>query len=301
MKTPIFWDNKNVVSYILYPFSIIYYVLHKLRCFININPYKSKIKTICIGNLIAGGAGKTPVAIEVAKYLKSKNKTFCFLSKGYGGNFENVIKLNENSNSDLVGDEPLILYNYGDVFVSKNRVSGLKYINDNFDYDYIIIDDGLQNPTFIKDKRILVIDGNFGFGNGFILPSGPMRDKINKDHYDLVVINGEDKHNVKKYFKNVINSEIVIDNYIDKSKEYIAFCGLGRPEKFKNTLINNNIKVKDFIIFEDHYKYNKKDIEKLKNYNYKLITTEKDWVKIKDEEIIFLKISLKLNIGENFL
>ena len=295
MKTPNFWNNKNIISYSLYPLSLLYYFGYKARCFINHKPYKSDIKVIGIGNLLVGGSGKTPVAIEIAKILKENGKTFCFLSKGYGGNFDGVYKLYKNSSAEEFGDEPLILLNYGDVFVSKNRVDGLKFINNNFNYDYIIMDDGLQNPTFIKDKVILVIDGNFCFGNEFIFPAGPLRDKINKDIYNLVIINGEDKHNLKKYFNDTIISKTNIINDIDKTKEYIAFCGLGRPEKFKNTLIDNNIKIKDFIVFEDHHKYTKKDIKKLKSYNCDLITTEKDWVKIKDNDIKVLKISIELD------
>ena len=296
MKAPNFWKTRNIISKILYPFSLLYYLGYKIRCFINFIPYKSNIKIICVGNLVMGGAGKTPTAIEISKVLKDNGKTFCFLSKGYGGNFDGVYKLYKNSSAEEFGDEPLILLNYGDVFVSKNRVMGLKFINNNFNYDYIIMDDGLQNPTFSKNKTVLVVDANFGFGNNLIFPAGPLRDKVNKDKYDLVVINGEDKNNIKKYFNNVIEAKTIVEeNNIDKEKEYIAFCGLGRPEKFKNTLIDNNIKIKDFIVFEDHHKYTKKDIKKLKSYNCDLITTEKDWVKIKDNSIKVLKISIELD------
>ena len=118
MKTPKFWNNKNIVAFLLLPLSMLYYFIYKLRCFINFNPYNSKIPVICVGNIVAGGAGKTPTAIEIAKILKQNNKTFCFLSKGYGGKFKGVVKLDNNSIAEVVGDEPLLLFEFGDVFVS---------------------------------------------------------------------------------------------------------------------------------------------------------------------------------------
>lgn len=333
MKTPRFWNNKNIVAFLLLPLSILYYLIYKLRCFVNFNPYKSKIPVICVGNIVAGGAGKTPTAIEIAKMLKQNNKTFCFLSKGYGGKFEGVVKLDNNSIAEVVGDEPLLLFEYGDVFVSKNRVKGLKYINNNCNYDYIIIDDGLQNPTFIKDKIVLVIDGKFGFGNGFILPAGALRDKFENIYkkVDVVILNnGNNKHIqdlCNKYNIKIIQSKIVADNVDDfKNKEYVAFCGLGRPEKFKNTLLENEIKLKDFIAFEDHYKYTDKDIEKLHELMYNpipliyeqdvifgdmsmgeinitpyLITTKKDWVKLSNknkQKTKYLDIHIELDNNE---
>jgi tetraacyldisaccharide 4'-kinase len=290
MKTPKFWKRKNFISFILYPLSIIYYLFYKIRCIINHRPYKSKIPVVCVGNITIGGSGKTPVAIEVFKELKDEDLTCCFLSKGYGGNFTGVVKLDNNSTASEVGDEPMILFEYGDVFVSKNRVDGLKFINNNFKYNVIIMDDGLQNPTFTKAKNILVIDGDYGFGNNLILPAGPMRESfgsVYKNIYLAIINNGnKDIESLcKKYNIPHICSEtkaIVKQEFLEN--EYVAFCGLGIPDKFKNTLLKNNIKIKEFIVFEDHHKYTKKDIEHLKSYNCKLITTKKDWIKLDDED-----------------
>ncbi len=313
MKTPEFWKNINFISILLWPLSLLYFIFYKLRCLINFRPYKSKIPIICIGNLIAGGSGKTPLAIEIAKILKNNNKNYCFLSKGYGGNFKGIKKVDINDNFLIVGDEALILVKYGDTFISKNRVKGLKYINENFNYDYIIMDDGLQNPTFLKDIVILVINGTFGLGNNMFLPAGPLRDRLEYIYnmVDLVVINGKDEKNIEELCKNyglpftTAKIKVNIDN-IDLDKEYRAFCGLGLPEKFKRTLEENHIKIKDFIVFEDHHKYLKLDIEKIKNNDkINLITTEKDWVKLDLEDKkdikyldIFLDIENKKLIEE---
>jgi tetraacyldisaccharide 4'-kinase len=242
------------------------------------------------------------MCIKIAEIMARRNKTFCFLSKGYGGRFNGVIRVSDEKAS-VVGDEPLILHNYGDVFVAKNRVAGLKYINNNFDYDYIIMDDGLQNPTFIKDKIILVLDGMFGFGNGFILPAGALRDKIENIYKTIdiaIVTNPADKITkiMEKYGIKFISAKITALNEVDKNTEYVAFCGLGRPEKFEKTLIENNLKLKKFVVFGDHHFYSKNDMKMLYSFGSKLITTEKDWVKLSEHDkkmVDFLAINITLN------
>jgi tetraacyldisaccharide 4'-kinase len=306
MKTPHFWNTINIFSVLLYPLSLLYYFIYKCRIFLNKNPYKSRIPIVCVGNLTVGGSGKTPTCVAIAKFLKSKNETFCFLSKGYTGHFKGILKLNKNNGkSEIVGDEPLILFNQGDTFISKNRVLGLKYINENFDYDYIIMDDGLQNPTFIKDKILLLIDGNFGFGNNLILPAGALRDKIKNiyEKIDLAIVVGNGGsiiEKLKKYNINYTSAEIIAknNNNIDKNIEYVAFCGIGRPEKFKKTLMENSVKIRNFIVFEDHHLYTPDDFNTLYKYNRELITTEKDWVKFDDKNkkiIKFLAIEIRIN------
>lgn len=305
MQQPKFWNKISLINILLYPLSIIYYFFYKLRILINLKPYKSTIPIICIGNLTIGGNGKTPICIEISKYLKGKNKSFCFLSKGYKGKFKNVLKLDKiYNNPKITGDESILLNNYGDTFISKNRLAGLKYINNNFKYDYIIMDDGLQNPTFYKNKKILVVDGINGFGNNLVLPGGPLRDKVkNIKNIDLLIIIDDDlcglKHFCVKNNIKYINSKIKIikeDKFFNK--QYVAFCGIGKPEKFKKTLLENRINFVDFIIFPDHFDYSDEDIINLKQKSEFLITTEKDWVKLSEEykkEIDFLKIEVKID------
>ena len=305
LKTPKFWSSVNLISIILYPLSLLYYFCYKIRIFLNRNSqYVSKIPVICVGNLTVGGSGKTPICVELAKILKQKNKSFCFLSRGYGGSAKTVVKVKTNDSPIFVGEEPLILANFGDAFVSKNKVAGLKFINNNFNYDYIIIDDGLQNPTFKKNKIILVLDGGFGFGNGFIFPAGALRDKL-KNIYksiDLAIIVGEDRQNISEMFKklniNYTTADIVANvEEKMKNKEYLAFCGIGRPEKFKKTLLENNIKFTKFIEFGDHYFYSENKVKNMLSENKNLITTEKDWLKLGQykNNVDFLKITINFN------
>ncbi|GHU27080.1 tetraacyldisaccharide 4'-kinase [Bacilli bacterium] len=245
-----------------------------------------------MGGINVGGSGKTPVATEIARILKKNRKTYCFLTKGYGGTAKGVKKLGAYSNDVyIVGDEALLLFEHGDTFISKNRVAGLKYINDNHKYDYIIMDDGLQNPTFHKDINILVIDGEYGFGNGLVIPAGPLRESFssaNRNIINLVIIIGEDRQNISslcnKYSLPVIYGKIepTTKNF---DKKYIAFCGIGHPEKFRKTLVDNDVAIVDFIIFDDHHIYNNSNVDDLKKLGYPMITTKKDWVKIKSLNI----------------
>ncbi|MDR2077620.1 MAG: tetraacyldisaccharide 4'-kinase, partial [Rickettsiales bacterium] len=199
---PKFWKSKNfsIYSAALFPLSLLYYLAYRIRCLVNIRPYKSQIPVVCVGNVTAGGSGKTPMAIEIAKILRDNGKTYCFLSRGYGGKIRGVAKLNAaNISPYIVGDEAPLLYDYGDTFVSTKKAEGLKYINKYHKYDYIIVDDGIQNPTFFKDRTILMVYGEFGFGNGLMLPAGPLRETFSSvcsRHLDLVVIVGEDSHSI---------------------------------------------------------------------------------------------------------
>lgn len=307
---PKFWNDINMRSAALAPLSAVYCGLCLLRVLANRNPYKSRIPLVCVGNLVAGGGGKTPLCVSLAKFLKSRNKTFCFLSKGYGGKLRGVVKIDEkNSFPKLTGDEPLILFAHGDTFVSKNRVDGLKYINDNFQYDYIIMDDGLQNPTFVKDRVVLATDGDFGFGNGLLMPAGPLRDRIKniRGKIDLAIVTGNPSEKTKNIFKKYgvefSKAEIVARaEKNDLNCEYVAFCGIGRPEKFRKTLANGDFKIKKFIAFGDHHFYTKNEIKNLQNYGLKLITTEKDWVRLGAEDkknIDFLAIDV--TVGDDLL
>jgi tetraacyldisaccharide 4'-kinase len=259
------------------------------------------------------------MAIEIAKILRNNCKTHCFLSKGYGGKFRGVAKLDRtNRSAFLFGDEALLLCEYGDTFVSKDRVKGLKYINKHYSYDYIIVDDGLQNPTFAKDKTILMIYGEFGFGNGFLLPAGPLRETFSSAcgrHVDLVVIVGRDKHNIHslctKYSVASLGGTIELMGPADRNfnGQYVAFCGIGHPEKFRKTLSDHGVNFIKFVAFGDHHRYSANDLKSLREPGYTLITTKKDWVKINDLNInknaievaeVFLKID-RANILEDII
>ncbi len=306
MKTPKFWHKKNPLAYLFLPLSILYLFGHFLNFFRKI-PTKVNKPVICIGNLVAGGAGKTPVAIAIGEILKEMNIDFAYLSGGHGGEIRDFILVNEKEyNSKDVGDEPLLLSEIASTFISRNRLSGAKKIAAMPAKKLIIMDDGLQNPTIIKDFSILVIDGNYGIGNGFMMPAGPLREpvQIGIKKADLVIIIGDDKVKIAKSFcigKKVIKAKIKAVNS-DKfhKKSVIAFCGIGRPEKFFDSLKQNEINIITKFSYADHHQYKEREIKKMislaKKSKVKLITTKKDWIRLEpmyQRQIDYLDIKIE--------
>ena len=316
MRTPKLWKSKNIFSIFLFPLSLIYGFFRKIHKTFS-KEYKSKkLNIICIGNLTAGGNGKTPVAIKIGEIFKQNGKNFAYLSKGYKGKINDFVKVDGKKHTYLdVGDEPLLLSKIADTFVCKNRKKAIQILENKYNYDFIIMDDGFQNPTIYKNKNIIIVDGEYGIGNGFLLPAGPLRENL-KDaikRIDFVIIIGNDRQNLEEYFlKNNIkvfkaNIKEKIKN-IDNNQKYIAFSGIGRPEKFFNSLKKVGCNVIKEISFEDHHIYTNNEIEKIlltaKKENAKVITTSKDWIKLAknyQNQIDVLEIEIDLLDKNNFL
>lgn len=315
MKTPKFWKDKNIISFILYPFSVIYYAAKTLNVLFS-KQYRSKnLEVICVGNLTAGGSGKTPIALRIGEILKEHKKNFAYLSKGYKGQIKTFTKVDIEKHSFLeVGDEPLLLAKVADTFVCKNRKQAIKILSKDYDYDIIVMDDGFQNPTIYKDKNIIVIDGEYGIGNGMLLPSGPLRDKVKNsiNKINFVIIIGQDKQHLEESFVNngikVLRANIEEKSKPQKGKSYLAFCGIGRCEKFFNSLKKANYNITKEISFEDHHKYTEKELQEIvseaKKEDSKIITTSKDWIKLPKKyrnKISVLDIDTKFFDNDEFI
>lgn len=313
MKAPNFWKKRNLLAYLLLPASYLFELAGFLRN-LTIRPRRVKKPVICIGNLTVGGTGKTPIALKIGKILQELKIDFAYLGHGYGSENQDLIIVDKNSQSSKVGDEALLLSEISQTFVAKNRVFAAQQIAKLPKKKLIIMDDGLQNPSLIKDFSILIIDGNYGFGNEFILPAGPLRQRIKAGlkNIDLIFIIGEDKLNLAKKLPNkkIISAQIKVINTAKKNaKPVIAFCGIGRPDKFFASLKKANYKVIQEISFADHYFYQEKDIDILLDLARKskanLITTKKDWIKFSKEnqkKIEYLDIEIELqNEDEKYL
>lgn len=311
MKSPKFWQRKSLISYLLLPISLLYQIGYFVKSIYQIIFYrnsKQKVKTICIANLTLGGSGKTPISLAIGKLLKQKNIKFSYLSKGYGGKIKNLTKVSSKHNAIDVGDEPLLLKEISNSFICKKITSKILQNQELSKNDYIIIDDGFQNFAWRKNYSILVIDGNYAFGNEMIFPSGPLREsiKLGIRRVDLIILIGKDRHNIQKRFcqnKKFINVNLKIINGNDfKNKNICAFAGITRPEKLFNSLEESGANIKHKIKFSDHYQYSKNDLKKLikfaKERNLELVTTKKDWVrldKIYQKKIKFLDIEMILS------
>jgi len=308
LKTPKFWNNKNsIISILLIPLSFLW----RLASILNTKKkQKFLIPIIKIGNVVAGGAGKTPTVISLAQKLINSGTKVHIILKGYKSTAKNSIQVNTKIHTYReVGDEALICAKIAPTWVGKNRaISITKAIHERA--ELVILDDGLQDTSIIANLNILVFNGYQGIGNGRIIPSGPMRENlsqaINRSH--LAIIIDGDKRNIKKLIDKkipVIDANIKIeDKYLNnfKNKKVIAFCGIGYPEKFYKTLENIGCQITYTKSFPDHYVYSRKDIQNLlkksQELNSLLITTEKDHIKIMEDyknRIYFFPISIEFN------
>jgi tetraacyldisaccharide 4'-kinase len=314
MKTPQFWHSKNFISLALLPLTFLY----KFGFFIKKKITKSsqsKIPVICIGNITAGGSGKTPTAIKLGKALLENDINFCYLTRGYKANLPSknstyFLPKNANNISPNFGDEPILLNEIAPVMIAKNRQIGHdEIVNHNF--QAIIMDDGLQNFQLKTALKILVIDGFVGFGNNLLLPSGPLRQSLSSiaSQINFFLIIGDrnqkiiDEINLLVSNPQIIFAQVIIKNLADFSnKKFVAFCGIAYPIKFFQLLKNNNLDIVSEISFSDHHNYQESEINKLldlaKQKNCHLITTKKDWVKfskIQQQQIKYLDIELEID------
>lgn len=295
-KTPSFWypntskERKRIKEYVLYPLSAIYRAAHSVNMLMQAEKTVN-IPVICIGNMTAGGSGKTPTAIAIhsviEKELSFKNP--CFLTRGYMAQNTETRRIEDHEPVQDTGDEPKILSSHCKTIISKNRYEGAKLALET-GHDLIIMDDGYQNHTLKKDVSILVIDGNTGFGNMKTIPSGPLREPLDSGFKkaDAIVFIGNDTGNIIRTIPQdipVFKARIHADRCnINPSTKYLAFCGLATPSKFFDTLTNEKLNIVDHISFPDHHPYTESNvndlIKKAESYDAKLITTTKDIVKI---------------------
>ena len=294
-KKPLFWDYKkpNLISNILLPLTIPI----KINNFLinqRIKKKNSKIKTVCIGNIYLGGTGKTPTTISLYSILKKLNNNISTGKKYYS---------KQKDEHNLLKKTNLILGKTRKEII--NKAINLKK-------KILIFDDGLQDKSIDYDLKFVCFDSVKWIGNGRLIPSGPLREKLNSlKKYDGVFLKGEEKESnqlIKLIKKNNSNIEIFTTKYevltskiLSKKDKFLVFSGIGNADDFKKILIENKFKIIKEIIFPDHYQYKKKDIEKIKDLakkmNAKIITSEKDYVKIKvfdNKNIKFLKVDLKI-------
>jgi len=303
LKKPRFWDYKepNIFSFLLLPFTIpiiINNFFNQLRERNHLQNYDNyNLKTVCVGNIYVGGTGKTPSAIKINEILKNLKYRTVFIKKNHPESYE----------------EHKLLERYGNVLSNSKRIKSLNEANKVS--DVAIFDDGLQDTSINYDLKFVCFNSKNFIGNGMLIPAGPLREKISSlRKYDAVLINGNNENSdeiilkIKKQNKNIkifesIYALINLDQ-LDKKIKYVAFAGIGIPMNFYDTLITSGINIIKFIEYPDHWKYNSKEIKKIiniaKDMNAKIITTEKDYLRLKNyniaqtENIQFIKMELKI-------
>ena len=270
MKTPWWFLSKNLMAWILIPVSWIYYLFGNVVFLLRKrNSLISKRPIICVGNILAGGVGKTPIVRAIANRFDAP-----VVMRGYK-------KSDKTSN---VGDEATMLARSGLIVHVGNRRANISLLNNQDDNTPIVMDDGLQNPTINKDIKLVVFDEGLGFGNGLLLPAGPLRQpKKFLKNADAIIVIKNNKPNKNFILPDGIPVFYATNQTVspyDEDEKLVAFAGIGYPKKFFDSLHN----VVSKRSFPDHYQYTATDIEKLfilaDKKNAKLITTEKDWVRL---------------------
>lgn len=290
-----FWySHNNVIARILSPFGLIYSRISEARIQLTKSESGGPL-TICVGNFVVGGAGKTPLTIAVAERIARTQLRYCILTRGYLGQLEGPLWVDtEKHTSSDVGDEALVLARRFPTLVAKRRREGYLKAKET-GFDIVIMDDGFQNPTVHKDISLIAMDAGAGVGNGQVFPAGPlrMRLKVQLPMTSAIVSIGDGfggetvvqrarRHYQIPRFKAFYEAEKNLHRF--SGRRVIAFCGIGRPEKFIETLEDAGVEVSERRFFPDHHSFTEKEAESLltlaRDRGLHLLTTEKDWVRI---------------------
>ncbi|KAF0114876.1 MAG: tetraacyldisaccharide 4'-kinase [Rhodospirillaceae bacterium] len=238
MRTPEFWCGEGPLTRILEPFGLLYGAATAWRL-ARTHPQRVSVPVVCVGNLVAGGAGKTPVALAVARHLRDKGRHPVFLSRGHGGTARGPLRVDPaRDGPERVGDEALLLAAEAPTIVARLRAAGARLAVAE-GAEVIVMDDGHQNPGLYKNVALVVVDGGYGFGNGRLLPAGPLREPVARGlaRASAVVLVGEDRQNLIRRFPAtvpVLRAHLVPgpEAALLAGRRVVAFAGIGRPEKF---------------------------------------------------------------------
>jgi tetraacyldisaccharide 4'-kinase len=251
--------------------------------------WRASIPVICVGNLTVGGAGKTPLAIAIARLLQQQGASPAFLSRGYGGKTSEALVVDTGSHdASVVGDEALLLARIAPTIVSGDRVKGAQ-IAEAQGAQIIIMDDGHQNFSLHKDLSIVVVDGESGFGNGRIVPAGPLREPVKQGlrRADAVVVMGHGDPWLIGFAGPILRARLSASQRLYQ-RRVVAFAGIGRPPKFFATVREAGAGIIETHAWPDHHPYSAAEIARLKGEaaaaNTTLITTEKDFVRLAPQD-----------------
>jgi tetraacyldisaccharide 4'-kinase len=295
VRTPAFWSKRRptLLARLLQPVGSLYgrTTARRMR-----GPSeRAGAPTICVGNFVAGGAGKTPAALALARMLIGNGRRVAFLSRGYGGS-ERVEPLMVDPNTHTaatVGDEPLLLAKVAPCWVGTDRLRSARSAV-KAGANALVLDDGLQNPALVKDLAFAAVDGETGFGNGLCVPAGPLRAPVSVQLpfvRALIVLGGEEAALSaiagSAPGKPLIRASLEPDALAAApliGREVVAFAGIARPEKFYATLRRVGAQIVMTRNFADHHPYTPREIEALieeaGRRSALLATTEKDLVRL---------------------
>lgn len=270
MRAPDFWRDDNALARLLAPLGAVYAWAVR-RNLDTAEEYRPAVPVICVGNIVAGGAGKTPVCIALARRLIAAGAKPHFLTRGYGGSEvgPRAVDLDRHDFA-RVGDEALLLAREAPTWVARWRPDGAVAAAQ-MGAGLIVMDDGFQNGSIAKDLSLVVADGEYGFGNGRVIPAGPCREPPGRGlaRADALVVVGEDRHGLGDLARArgvpLLRARLVPGPEAAwfAGRKVVAFAGIGRPEKFFATLKGCGARLTSTHAFPDHHAYERKDIEAL--------------------------------------
>ena len=320
MREPAFWYRPpSLMSRLLSPFGAIYGAATAWR--MGLPGRSAGIPVICIGNYHVGGAGKTPATIKLAEILRASGETPFVVSRGYGGRLRGPVRVEPGVHSALdIGDEPLMMSSRLPVVVSRDRVAGAALAKSG-GASVVLLDDGFQNPSLMKDLSFVVIDATRGVGNGQVFPAGPLRAPLLAQiaRTDALILVGEGTgangivENLKKNDIPILPARLKANPKSVsalRDQRVLAFAGIGDPARFFSTLRDNGVNVVEEKPFADHHTFSSLEIERLlaaaNAKSLKLVTTEKDMARIRSDarlahyvnEIATLDVTLEFDDEE---
>lgn len=295
MRAPPFWDKRtaSLPARLLRPVAALYGAAAAWR--LRRPGERAPLPVICVGNFTVGGAGKTPAALTLARMLVERGEEPAFLSRGYGGRLAGPVRVDPAAHGPAeVGDEPLLLARAAPTIVSRDRRAGARACA-KAGASVVVMDDGLQNPSLCKDRAVAVVDGTAGIGNGFCLPAGPLRAPLAAQWplVDALVLVGAGPAGEAVAAEAARRGKAVFRARLDPDpgaaericgRRVLAFAGIGRPEKFFETVERCGAELVERRPFPDHHAYAAGELNSLAEDAERTgllpVTTEKDWVRI---------------------
>jgi tetraacyldisaccharide 4'-kinase len=288
VRAPEFWRRPGLAPTLLAPAAALYAWGGALR-FHWTQPWHATVPVLCVGNLVAGGAGKTPIAASLARLLVARGRNAHLISRGYGGSETGPLRVDPARHTAAeIGDEPLLLVRDAPVWVGRDRVAAAQAASA-AGADLLILDDGFQNPTIAKDLSFLVVDAGYGFGNRRVMPAGPLREPVERGlaRADAIVVVGTDADELPfaRFGLPVLHADLQPQQADDLvGRRVFAFAGIGRPEKFFATLGQLGATIVARREFADHHRFGEDEVREIidaaARQDAVAVTTEKDAVRL---------------------
>lgn len=320
MQTPRFWNRRiGILACVLAPFGALYNMAGRMRQRQKPDPLQPTCDVVCIGNINVGGTGKTPATIAIAQAIQAAGKTPVVVSKGYKGKADKPVLVDPKVHTAAdVGDEPLLLSAFCQVVVGQNRAESARFA-ETLGADIVLLDDGFQDPKIRKDLSIVVVNAKDGFGNGLCLPAGPLREpvRIGVKRADAVIAIGT-QGDCTTFFANHPAIENLASftgavkplatGMLWEGRRVFAFAGIGKPEKFFDTLRALGADVVGAEPLADHQFLTGPLLTRLsaqsKMLGAQMVTTEKDAVRLPQEfrtQVLTLPVRLTFRDPEGIL